>query len=272
MRRWIDPSKFGWWCGDHHIHAAGCAHYTNPTEGVLAPDMARHCHRRGFESRRQSHVGPVLRLPKAILHRPRRRRSRSIPICSATTSKSAASARIKAAIFACSACRNRCIPAAIRATLAHALPEHAALGEEARRRLRSGAQRLGPGAAELRTCPITSSRPSTASAPTNTSSMSRMKSRVRMAALVPAVDFMSTVDTPPTWELNIWYHTLNCRLPHPHQRRDRFPVHLRRARRPGPQLRQARRAPRLTMTGAKAFARALLCGRWPEPPHRFHRG
>jgi hypothetical protein len=26
---------------------------------------------------------------------------------------------------------------------------------------------------------------------------------------VPAVDFMSTVDTPWTWELNIWYHTLN---------------------------------------------------------------
>ncbi len=31
------------------------------------------------------------------------------------------------------------------------------------------------------------------------------------------------------------------RLPHAHQRRDRLPVHLRRARRPGPQLRPARR-------------------------------
>jgi hypothetical protein len=28
--------------------------------------------------------------------------------------------------------------------------------------------------------------------------------------LVPAVDFISTVDTPATWELNIWYHTLNA--------------------------------------------------------------
>jgi hypothetical protein len=27
---------------------------------------------------------------------------------------------------------------------------------------------------------------------------------------VPAVDFISTVDTPYVWELNIWYHTLNC--------------------------------------------------------------
>src|SRR6185436_13787013 len=25
-----------------------------------------------------------------------------------------------------------------------------------------------------------------------------------------AVDFISTVDTPSIWELNIWYHTLNC--------------------------------------------------------------
>jgi hypothetical protein len=43
LERWIDPSKFGWWSGDHHIHAAGCAHYTRPTEGVHAPDMMRHC-------------------------------------------------------------------------------------------------------------------------------------------------------------------------------------------------------------------------------------
>src|SRR5205814_700218 len=41
LKRWVDPSKFGWWSGDHHIHAAGCAHYTNPTEGVHAVDMIR---------------------------------------------------------------------------------------------------------------------------------------------------------------------------------------------------------------------------------------
>ena len=43
VKRWIDPSKFGWWSGDHHIHAAGCAHYVKPTEGVAAIDMMRHC-------------------------------------------------------------------------------------------------------------------------------------------------------------------------------------------------------------------------------------
>jgi hypothetical protein len=43
LERWIDPSKLGWWSGDHHIHAAGCAHYVKPTEGVHAADMMRHC-------------------------------------------------------------------------------------------------------------------------------------------------------------------------------------------------------------------------------------
>jgi hypothetical protein len=39
LERWIDPSKLGWFSGDHHIHAAGCKHYTNPTEGVRPEDM-----------------------------------------------------------------------------------------------------------------------------------------------------------------------------------------------------------------------------------------
>jgi hypothetical protein len=41
MRRWIDPPKYGWYSGDHHVHAAGCSHYQNPTEGVQPEDMVR---------------------------------------------------------------------------------------------------------------------------------------------------------------------------------------------------------------------------------------
>jgi hypothetical protein len=37
--RWIDPSRYGWFSGDHHIHSAGCSHYQNPTEGVMPEDM-----------------------------------------------------------------------------------------------------------------------------------------------------------------------------------------------------------------------------------------
>jgi len=41
LERWIDTSAFGFYSGDHHIHAAGCAHYTSPTEGVTPQDMFR---------------------------------------------------------------------------------------------------------------------------------------------------------------------------------------------------------------------------------------
>jgi len=41
MKRWIDPSKYHWYSGDHHVHAAGCSHYQNPTEGVRPEDMVR---------------------------------------------------------------------------------------------------------------------------------------------------------------------------------------------------------------------------------------
>ena len=38
--RWIDPARRGWYSGDHHIHAAGCAHYESPEQGVSPKDMA----------------------------------------------------------------------------------------------------------------------------------------------------------------------------------------------------------------------------------------
>jgi hypothetical protein len=41
LDRWIDPSQYGWYSGDHHVHAAGCSHYMNPAEGVEPKDMIR---------------------------------------------------------------------------------------------------------------------------------------------------------------------------------------------------------------------------------------
>lgn len=41
LQRWVNPREFGFYSGDHHIHAAGCAHYTSPTEGVTPEDMFR---------------------------------------------------------------------------------------------------------------------------------------------------------------------------------------------------------------------------------------
>ncbi|WP_200836540.1 CehA/McbA family metallohydrolase [Roseiconus lacunae] len=42
LQRWIHMARYGWFSGDHHVHAAGCAHYENPSQGVKPEDMLRH--------------------------------------------------------------------------------------------------------------------------------------------------------------------------------------------------------------------------------------
>ena len=42
LERWVHIAAEGWRSGDHHVHAAGCAHYESPTEGVTPEDMMRH--------------------------------------------------------------------------------------------------------------------------------------------------------------------------------------------------------------------------------------
>ncbi len=42
LERWIHLAAMNWFSGDHHVHAAGCAHYEDPTQGVRPEDMWRH--------------------------------------------------------------------------------------------------------------------------------------------------------------------------------------------------------------------------------------
>jgi hypothetical protein len=41
LKRWINLAKLGWYSADHHVHAAGCSHYESPEEGVPPIDMWR---------------------------------------------------------------------------------------------------------------------------------------------------------------------------------------------------------------------------------------
>jgi hypothetical protein len=41
LERWVNPMDWGFYGGDHHIHAAGCAHYTCPSEGLPPGDVFR---------------------------------------------------------------------------------------------------------------------------------------------------------------------------------------------------------------------------------------
>lgn len=54
LKRWIDPSTWGWYSGDTHIHAGGCAHYQIPTEGVSPETIIRQARGEGLS------VGDVL--------------------------------------------------------------------------------------------------------------------------------------------------------------------------------------------------------------------
>jgi hypothetical protein len=54
LERWIHPNARGFFSGDHHIHASGCAHYTSPTEGVDPAVMFRQVKGEGLN------VGSVL--------------------------------------------------------------------------------------------------------------------------------------------------------------------------------------------------------------------
>ncbi|HRX80193.1 MAG TPA: CehA/McbA family metallohydrolase [Pirellulaceae bacterium] len=42
LERWIKLTDHNWYSGDHHVHAAGCAHYDAPTQGVTPEAMMRH--------------------------------------------------------------------------------------------------------------------------------------------------------------------------------------------------------------------------------------
>ncbi|MBI3879553.1 MAG: CehA/McbA family metallohydrolase [Verrucomicrobia bacterium] len=39
LKRWFNAADHGYYSGDHHIHAAGCAHYTSPDEGMPPEHM-----------------------------------------------------------------------------------------------------------------------------------------------------------------------------------------------------------------------------------------
>ena len=67
LQRWIKLADHGWYSGDHHIHAAGCAHYESPTEGVDAGGHDAPHARRRPQRRLRAVLGALLVPPEAVL-------------------------------------------------------------------------------------------------------------------------------------------------------------------------------------------------------------
>jgi len=209
VRRWIDPSLSGWISGDHHIHAAGCAHYNKPTEGVHADDMMRHvlgedlkvganltwgpC----FDYQKQFFRGvddPVSRFPYLL------RYDVEVSGFGSHESGHLCLLRLREQMFPGGDSKNHwpklCLNTLRWAKRQGALcgPAHSGWGLEVKTRELPNfdpAPFNGIGANEY-IVDVTHDVPGPDGKP------------------VPAVDFLSMVDTPSVWELNIWYHTLNA--------------------------------------------------------------
>lgn len=208
VRRWVDPAKSGWWSGDHHIHAAGCAHYVKPTEGVLAEDMIRHCMGEdlkiganltwgpGFDYQKQFFCGKedeVSQFPYLLRY--------DIEVSGFGSHQSGhlCLLRLTEQIYPGGESKDHWPRLGLN-TLTWAKKQGAVCGPA----------HSGWGL-EVKTDEL----PHYEVPPFNGIGANEYIVDVTHklpgpdGELVPAVDFISTVDTPYVWELNIWYHTLN---------------------------------------------------------------
>ncbi len=209
VKRWIDPSLRGWWSGDHHIHAAGCAHYVKPTEGVHAEDMIRHCMGEDLKVGANLTWGPCFDYQKQFFCGAVDKVSQypyllryDIEISGFGSHRSGhlVLLRLKDQMYPGGDSMHHwptlCLNSLKWAKKQGAVtgPAHSGWG------LQVDGNNLpnfnvpkfdGIGANEY-IVDVTHQVPGPDGKP------------------VPAVDFLSMVDTPSTWELNIWYHTLNA--------------------------------------------------------------
>ena len=209
VKRWIDPSQLGWWSGDHHIHAAGCAHYVKPTEGVHAEDMIRHVMGEDlkvganltwgpcFDYQKQFFCGSVDKVSKYpyLL-----RYDIEVSGFGSHQSGHLVLLRLKEEIYPGGNSKDHW-PTLCLNTLRWAKKQGAVVGPaHSGWGLQVEGTELpnynlpkfdGIGANEY-IVDVTHQVPGPA------------------GKLEPAVDFLSMVDTPYVWELNIWYHTLNA--------------------------------------------------------------
>jgi len=208
LRRWIDPAQRGWWSGDHHIHAAGCAHYTQPTEGVLASDMYRHCQGEDLKIGCNLTWGPCFDFQKQFFTGQDDRVSRypyllhyDIEVSGFGSHQSGhlVLLRLKDEIYP-GGDSDKHWPTLCLNTLRWAKKQGAVCGPA-----HSG-WGLDVNTPEL---------PNFVIPPYSGIGANEYIVDVTHEVPgpdgkeVPAVDFLSLVDTPSVWELNMWYHTLN---------------------------------------------------------------
>jgi hypothetical protein len=209
VKRWIDPAKLGWWSGDHHIHAAGCAHYTSPTEGVHAPDMARHCQGEDVKIGANLTWGPCFDYQKQFFTGKEDKTSRH-PFLLRYDIEVSGFGSHKSGHLCLLRLKDQMYPGGESST------HWPTLGLNTLRWAQKQGAVCGPAHSATGLQVDSNELPNYLIPPFDGIGANEYIVDVTHEVEgpdgrpVPAVDFMSTVDTAPLWELNIWYHTLNA--------------------------------------------------------------
>ena len=209
VRRWIDPAILGWISGDHHIHAAGCAHYTKPTEGVHAPDMMRHILGEDLKVGANLTWGPCFDYQKKFF----------------TGKDDVVSAwpwilryDVEVSGFGSHESGHLCLLRLKEQMYpgGDSTGHWPKLGLNTLKWAKAQGALVGPAHSGWGLEVDSTALPNFTIPPFNGIGANEYIVDVThevpgpAGKLVPAVDFLSTVDTPYPWELNIWYQTLNA--------------------------------------------------------------
>jgi hypothetical protein len=199
LERWIHLAAMNWFSGDHHVHAAGCAHYESPTEGVKPEDMWRHILGEDLDVGCVLSWGPCWYAQKQFFE------GKIHPL---STTEYLMRYDVEVSGFPSSHAGHLCLlrlkeddypgTSRIEEWPSWDLPV-LKWGKS-----QGGVVGFSHSGWGLKT--------STDAIPTDEippfDGIGANEYIVDVAH--DAVDFISTVDTPAPWELNIWYHTLNC--------------------------------------------------------------
>ncbi|MGH9254792.1 MAG: CehA/McbA family metallohydrolase [Vicinamibacterales bacterium] len=199
LRRWIDPPALGWYSGDHHIHAAGCAHYESPTEGVRPEDMMRHVLGEALS------VGSVLNWGPSYYHQRQYFEAKDNKVSTAST---LLRYDLEVSGFPSSFCGHL----VLLRLRDHDYPDTRQIEDWPTWDLPILKWAKAQGA-------ITGFAHSGLGLQVKSRDLPNYEmpgfngigaNEYIMDVTHDVVDFISTADTPFTYELNIWYHTLNC--------------------------------------------------------------
>jgi hypothetical protein len=200
LKRWTHPATKGWYSGDHHVHAAGCSHYESPTEGVTPEDMMRHILGEDLN------VGCCLSWGPCWYHQKRYFEGKTHAL---STPEHLLRYDVEVSGFPSSHCGHICLlrlreqdypgtkliadwPSWDLPIFRWAKSQNAVVGFA-----HSG---WGLDVGAVKELPNYIVPP-----------MSGIGANEYLVDVAHGMcDFISTVDTPAVWELNIWYHTLNC--------------------------------------------------------------